>query len=132
MVVDTESLRQMRGYWVLIQWVNDRPPVTMHGPYEEHAEAYYQARYYRQSGLWTDTVASAMVVGNGYPRSKEVNNADTGNPDDHRHGRDRGGGATEATKELGCFGEGPVQLRPPLPTHDQPVPSEGSGILGQR
>lgn len=66
-----EALRHLDGYWVLIQWVNDHPPITLHGPYQEHAEAYYQARYYRQSGLWHETVETAYVVGNGHPKVKQ-------------------------------------------------------------
>ena len=61
--VDKESLKEMPGYWELIEWVNDHPPMTMHGPYEERHEAMFQARYYRQSGLWADAVKTACVVG---------------------------------------------------------------------
>lgn len=68
----TAILRTLPDYWVLIEWVDDDPRNTMHGPYASRDEAYMQARYFRASGMWSDTVKNAYVVGNGYPREKEA------------------------------------------------------------
>jgi hypothetical protein len=60
-----QSLGSLVGNWVVIEWLEQSPSLTIHGPYEDYTEAYYQARYYRSSGLWCESVKSAYVVGNG-------------------------------------------------------------------